>query len=51
MAGAQIHVPCVNESRVETSLQGNQVYLGFMHIQNLENRISHFIIEERKRKV
>ncbi|RMZ61318.1 DNA polymerase III subunit alpha [Chryseobacterium nematophagum] len=49
MAGAQIHVPCVNESRVETSLQGNQVYLGFMHIQNLENRISHFIIEEREK--
>jgi DNA polymerase III alpha subunit len=30
-------------------LHGKEVYLGFMHLQGLETRIAHFIIEERTR--
>jgi len=49
MSGGLIENPCVNNSRFETTLNGQTVYLGFMHLQSLETRIAHEIAEERTR--
>lgn len=49
MSGAKIHTPCVNLSEYTTTLYNQDVYLGLMHIESLENRIAELIPEERKR--
>jgi len=46
--GAVIHQPCVNNSFYTTSITGKDIYLGFIHIQNLESKIAKQIAEERK---
>ncbi|MDI1353831.1 MAG: DNA polymerase III subunit alpha [bacterium] len=47
MAGATISQPCVNKSDFNTTLYGKEIFIGFVHIQNLEERIAQFIPEER----
>ena len=49
MAGAVIHTPCVNRSGYETALYGSDIYLGFMHLQGLDSKLSQFIAAERER--
>ncbi|MTH15879.1 DNA polymerase III subunit alpha [Flavobacterium sp. LC2016-01] len=49
MAGAVIHTPCVNKSEYETALYGSDIYLGFMHLQGLDSKLSQFISYERER--
>lgn len=49
MAGAVIHNPCVNKSTYETTLYGNDVYLGFMHLLSLDSKLAQFIESERER--
>ncbi|ACU07594.1 DNA polymerase III alpha subunit [Flavobacteriaceae bacterium 3519-10] len=49
MSGGVIHNPCVNKSGVETTVFGVDVYLGFMHIENLESGMACFIFDERIR--
>lgn len=48
MSGANIWNPCVNNSIYETTLYGNAIYLGFMHLQSLEAKIGKLIVEERQ---
>jgi DNA polymerase III alpha subunit len=45
--GAHIELPCVNQGRYKTSLSGQTIYTGFIHIQNLETRIAQEIEMER----
>ncbi|MCT3728921.1 DNA polymerase III subunit alpha [Elizabethkingia anophelis] len=49
MSGAHIHNPCVNRSEFNTTLYGNDVYLGLMHIEKLETSVKTFICEEREK--
>lgn len=49
MAGGKIHNPCVNKSLYETTVYGDDVYLGLMHLQKLESRVAQFVVEERER--
>ena len=49
MAGAAIHNPCVNKSEYETVLYGTDIYLGFMHLLNIDSKMAHFISLERTR--
>jgi len=49
MAGAVIHNPCVNKSLFETTLYGNDVYLGFMHLKSLDAKMAQFIESDRER--
>lgn len=49
MSGANILPPCVNKSEHETTLYGIDVYIGFMHLQSLETRTAHLIVQERNR--
>jgi len=47
--GATICLPCVNNSNYLTSIKGTSIYLGFVHLQNLEKQVSQTIEEERCR--
>ncbi|MEP6616831.1 MAG: DNA polymerase III subunit alpha, partial [Ginsengibacter sp.] len=47
--GALLHLPCVNKSAQLTSVEGNDVYIGFVHIQGLEEKLAMQIIVERYR--
>ncbi|MWB93063.1 DNA polymerase III subunit alpha [Flavobacterium sp. GA093] len=47
MAGGTIHNPCVNKSEYQTTLYGTDIYLGFMHLQNLESKMAYFIESDR----
>jgi len=47
--GAAIHPPCVNESALYTSIRGNDVYVGFIHIRSLETGFVEKILSERSR--
>lgn len=47
--GAKIELPCVNRSMHTTSLSGITIWLGFIHVANLESQVAHAIIEERQK--
>ncbi|MBC7948098.1 MAG: DNA polymerase III subunit alpha, partial [Chitinophagaceae bacterium] len=49
MCGAKIEAPCVNNSINLTTIYGDKIYLGFIHVQSLERTVSHRIVEERLR--
>jgi len=46
--GAKIELPCINQSDYKTTIYGERVFVGFIHIQNLENKTSLKIVEERR---
>src|ERR1019366_7635569 len=48
-AGARIHPPCANRSQYLTTIEGIDLYLGFIHIKSLENDIAQSIATERER--
>jgi len=45
--GAHIELPCVNTSRNETRIIGKNIYMGFVHVQNLESNFISEIVNER----
>jgi len=47
--GAAIHLPCVNRSDYKTSITGKDIFIGFVHIQNLEQQVAGMITGERER--
>jgi DNA polymerase-3 subunit alpha len=47
-AGATINLPCVNHSNHYTLLLGTDLYLGFIHIKDLESSFAQLIPLERK---
>lgn len=49
MSGACVLPPCVNHSDYETTLYGKNIYLGFMHLQQIEKRLADGIPAERER--
>ncbi len=46
--GANIKLPCVNQGTYATSIKGKDIYVGFVHIANLEYKIGKEIEYERK---
>ncbi|MBW3524707.1 DNA polymerase III subunit alpha [Chryseobacterium sp. NKUCC03_KSP] len=48
MSGATIKNPCVNLSEYQTTVYVTDVYLGLMHIEKVEGKISMMIPEERR---
>jgi DNA-directed DNA polymerase III PolC len=49
MSGAIVHSPCVNKSLYETTVYGNEMYLGFMHLKSLDGSLGTSIVEEREK--
>jgi len=47
MCGANIEAPCINNSKHLTSIQGDDVYIGFTHIADLEKKVVRKILDER----
>ena len=45
--GGTIHLPCVNKSGLHTNIYGKDIYLGLIHLQNLEHKVSSLILAER----
>jgi DNA polymerase-3 subunit alpha len=45
--GATIHLPCVNRSGFKTSISGSDIFIGFIHVQSLEQSIAELIVDER----
>jgi DNA-directed DNA polymerase III PolC len=50
MNDAQIEAPCVNNSEYLTTIYGNKIYIGFIHLKSLETKIGQHIADERNRK-
>lgn len=50
MCGAKIEAPCVNYSRYLTHIYTKTIYLGFVHMANLEQKMAHAIIVEREQR-
>jgi DNA polymerase III alpha subunit len=48
-AGAIINLPCVNNSFYKTSIKGTEVFIGFIHVANLELKFAEALIEEREK--
>jgi error-prone DNA polymerase len=46
--GGVIHLPCVNNGDYKTSIRGNDIWVGFIHVANLESEVSKRISAERK---
>ncbi len=49
MSGANVLNPCINKSEYQTTVYGTDVYLGFMHLQSLEQKVAEQIVCERER--
>jgi len=47
MCGAKIEPPCVNYSRYLTHIYDTTIYLGFVHMANVEQKLAQQIVEER----
>ncbi|WNJ19863.1 DNA polymerase III subunit alpha [Pontibacter sp. G13] len=48
MWGAKIHPPCVNHSEYYTRIIGEDIYLGFVHLKELGQKIAQNIAPERE---
>lgn len=46
--GAHIELPCVNNGNYKTSIKGKTIYVGFIHIASLGNKLAKAIIAERE---
>ncbi|EOR92900.1 DNA polymerase III alpha subunit [Arcticibacter svalbardensis MN12-7] len=46
-AGAKVHAPCVNNSELFTSIIGDEVYVGLIHIEKLNDSLKERILFER----
>ncbi|MBN1416660.1 MAG: DNA polymerase III subunit alpha [Bacteroidales bacterium] len=48
-SGATINLPCVNRSAYKTCIRGTDIYIGLIHIANLEQKIAEVILSEREK--
>jgi DNA polymerase-3 subunit alpha len=46
--GATIELPCINRSLNNTRIIGTTIFMGFVHVQNLETTTIELILSERK---
>ncbi len=47
--GAKINLPDINKSDISTNIYGDEIYLGWVHVKNLEEKVIRQIVEERER--
>ncbi len=48
-SGAKLHLPCINRSEFYTTLFGTDVYAGFVHIKDFQEKIAEIILQERQK--
>jgi DNA-directed DNA polymerase III PolC len=49
MQGATIHPPCVNKGYYLTDIQGTDIYIGFIHLHQMEQAVARRIVHQRGR--
>lgn len=49
IAGAHLHLPCVNRSGHKTTIHGKDIFLGFIHVSGLEAETGKLICDMRYR--
>lgn len=49
MQGAKIEAPCINKSTHLTTIYGDTIYIGLIHISELERKVAQEIVSERER--
>ena len=49
MSGATINAPCVNNSEYHTTIAGANIYVGFIHLKSLEERVAKIVAVERQK--
>lgn len=49
MGGANVHPPCINKSEQLTTIEGKDIYLGFVHMENMEEKVVLSFLQERNR--
>ncbi|MCX6287282.1 MAG: DNA polymerase III subunit alpha [Bacteroidetes bacterium] len=47
--GAKIHPPCINRGEYKTCISGDDVYVGFIHVNGMETHVGKAIQPERQR--
>src|SRR5690349_3832327 len=47
MNGAKIQPPCINQSEYLTTIYGDEIFVGFIHLKSLETKIAQEIHVER----
>lgn len=47
--GATIQLPCVNKSNYKTTIYGTDIYLGYIHVMSLEEKLAQAIEKERNK--
>jgi DNA polymerase-3 subunit alpha len=50
MNGGKIQAPCVNHSEHLTTIYGEEIYIGFIHLKSLETKVAQAIPQERQKK-
>ncbi len=48
MHGADVEAPCINQSEFLTTLYGQRIYIGFIHLKSLEAKVANHIPTERQ---
>jgi DNA polymerase-3 subunit alpha len=48
VSGANLHPPCVNNSEYKTVIKGKDIFIGFIHVANLEGELGRAIAGIRK---
>ena len=48
MFGGKIHNPCVNRSNYLTSISDNDIWIGFIHIDEFQENLGQSIVQERQ---
>lgn len=46
--GVNVHPPCVNNSNYYTNIKGSDVFVGFIHIEGLEQSLADRILKDRE---
>ena len=46
--GAKVHLPCINRSSYSTTLKGRTIFMGFVHLQGLEQHFVERFLAERE---
>ena len=46
--GAKVHLPCINRSSYSTTLKGRTIFMGFIHLQGLEQHFVERFLAERE---
>jgi DNA polymerase-3 subunit alpha len=49
MLGGDIKPPCINQSDYLTNIKGKKIFVGFVHLSSLEEKLAKEVVEERKR--